>query len=134
MRRIVFFLLLTLLVAAELPPLSPEKLKENSTHIVVVKVGKVEKIGPLPGQGLTKIGYAASVRVLDVEKGEGVKSGDELRCTYWKAGPRPRGWAGPGGQYIHLQPDSVARLYLVAGEGGYRLLNPNGWEETEGKN
>lgn len=53
--------------------------------------------------------------------------------TYWKAGERPHGWTGPGGQYVQLPENSVARLYLVKGEQDYRLLNPNGWEETEGK-
>lgn len=130
MKRLSLFLWLTLLVAAELPPLPQARRLELSTHILVARVGRVTRLGPASDTGLPKIVYAADVRVLNVEKGEGVNSGDELRCTYWKAGPRPHGWAGPGGQYVHLQESSVARLYLVKGEQGYRLLNPNGWDET----
>ena len=113
-------------VAAELPPLPQEARQKQSAQIVVAEILAVKQLRIDSPNEFPKVVFEASARVQSVSKGEGLKAGDVLRCTYWKAGQRPQGWAGPGGQYEALTPGSKVKLYLTADQ---QLLNPNGWDK-----
>jgi len=126
MKRLLILALLLALVAAELPPLSPEARQGQSSQIVVAQILAVKQLRIDSPNDFPKVVYEASAKVERVTKGAGLKAGDILRCTYWKAGPRPQGWAGPGGQYEALVAGSRVKLYLTADR---KLLNPNGWEK-----
>jgi len=126
MKKLLLLTLLVLPAWAELPPLSPEERLQQSSRVVVAKIGPVRQLRVDGGKDATKIIYTASAQVQSVVKGNGLKVGDTIDCTYWKAGERPRGWVGPGGQYQPLAPNTVVKLYLQADN---QLINPNGWEK-----
>lgn len=126
MKRLLMLALLLAPVAAELPPLPQEARQNQSARIVVAQILTVKQLRIDSPKDFPKVVYEASAEVESVAKGEGLKAGDVLRCTYWKAGQRPQGWAGPGGQYNALTPGSKVRLYLTADN---QILNPNGWEK-----
>lgn len=126
MKRLLLLALFLAPVAAELPPLPQETRLKQSAHIVVAEIVAVKQLHMDSPQDYPQITYEASAKVVSVSQGKGLKIGDSLRCTYWKAGNRPRGWAGPGGQYQPLVPGSKVKLYLTADN---QLLNPNGWDK-----
>lgn len=126
MKRLLLFALLLAPVAAELPPLPAEARQQQSARILVGQVVSVKQLRVDSPGDFSKIVYQASVKVESVAKGSGVKAGDTLNCTYWKAGKRPQGWAGPGGQYQPLTAGAKVKLYLTASN---ELLNPNGWDK-----
>lgn len=126
MKKLLILLALASPLAAELPPLSQEARQQQSQLIVVGKVASVKLLRVDDPKDFPKTVYEAVVTVESVAKGAGLKPGQSLRCTYWKAGPRPKGWAGPGGQYEPLKNDTRVRLYLGSDN---QLLNPNGWEK-----
>jgi len=130
---LVFCTLLLAPALSEVPPLSPEMQAQQSSHILIGRVLKVEAAGTESPGDYPNLIFRVTLRVLDVVKGDGLKSQEELTFTYWQAGKRPPGWVGPGGQYQEVPADTVVRVYLTKEKTGYRLLSPNGWEKTEGK-
>ena len=126
MKRLLLLALLLAPVAAELPPIPPEARQKQSAQIVVAQIVSVKKLRVDSPQDFPRVIYEATAKVESVAKGSGFKAGDSLRCTYWKAGERPRGWAGPGGQYEPLTQGTKVKLYLTS---DHQLLNPNGWEK-----
>jgi len=126
MKRLLLLALLLAPVAAELPPLPPEARQQQSARIVVAQILSVKQLRIDAPQDFPKVIYEATAKVESVAKGSGMKPGDQIRCTYWKAGKRPQGWAGPGGQYEPLTEGTKVKLYLT---GDNQLLNPNGWEK-----
>lgn len=113
-------------VAAELPPIPAEARQQQSARIVVAQIVSVKELRVDSPGDFSKTVFEATAKVQKVTKGSGVKAGDTLRCTYWKAGKRPQGWAGPGGQYQPLVAGSKVTLYLTSGN---ELLSPNGWDK-----
>ena len=127
MKRWLILVLLLVPVAAELPPIPAEMRQQQSAHIVVAQILSVKQLRIDSPDDFPKVVYEASARVESVVKGN-LKKGETLRCTYWKAGARPKGWAGPGGQYQALVAGTKVKLYLG---GDNQLLNPNGWEQIK---
>lgn len=112
---------------AELPPLSKEQLEQQASHIVhgrVVEVYTAQRQKDSPEFVDTL--YAIELAVDGVDKGEGIKDGQQIFIRTWKASRRPRGWAGPGGQSQIPRRNQNVTVYLVNKDGGYDVLIPNG--------
>ena len=114
---------------AELPPLSPERLRSDSDAIVEGTVQKVtSKVVPAGGPESLNRASTAHILVERVTKGSGIRPGKKVAVRYWRSKRRPAGWVGPGGQYRPLQENARVRLYLSGDrKTGYSLLVPNGW-------
>ncbi len=132
MRSIGFVVLLATLAApalAELPPLSPDELDANATHVIagiVTQVFTARKVHE-DRKGWEDDVVCLEIRVVDVEKGEGIAVGQLVYARTWDAAERPDGWAGPGGQYEVPAVGALVRVHLEQGEdGGRDILIPNG--------
>lgn len=126
--RLVLVLALSAAPAlAEIPPLSPEELDASATHVVAGEVAQVytarrEKEGDWVDELV-----CIEIRVLDVEKGEGIAPGQVVHARTWQAEDRPDGWAGPGGQYTIPEVGTLVRVHLeTAADGSREILMPNG--------
>jgi hypothetical protein len=127
---IVAVLALAGVVWGALPPLSPERLKEEASHIVVGEVRVVysaERAGERGG--FVDRVYCIEVMPSAMEKGEGLKEGRVIFARTWRPAKRPAGWAGPQGQDVIPEAGKRVRVYLVEGkDGGMDLVGPNGVE------
>ena len=127
---------LTLPTVAELPPIPAERRLAQAGFIVEGEVLSVTHTdNPLPRKSeargrFVNRNYTAQVRILKVEKGDGLEVGQTVSIRYWKAQERPRGWAGPGGQYQLPNTGQRIRAYLGSSN-EHNLLNPNGWEPLD---
>lgn len=129
MKKLLCTLALMLLPAtAELPPLAPEQRAADATHILVGTLTTVSVKAEILRPGFVNNNYNGVLRVTRVDKGAGVKVGDKLKINWWDAALRPRGWAGPGGQYESPKKGTKGKFYLSREEGRYSLLLPNGWD------
>lgn len=135
MRRIFLsaWLLLSLSLSAALPPLSQEQREEYASDIISGKVVNIAVSERTKFEGVVDYVYDAEILVAEVAKtvaDREVKVGDTIHVHYWKQKERPRGWAGPGGQYHLLEVGMDARAYMFRdSEGTLRLLEPNGSDD-----
>jgi hypothetical protein len=116
---------------AELPPLAPDVLRADSTHIVTAEVTAVRStVRARPGPaGFVDTLYTIELSILAIEKGEGPRAGAIVPVRAWQAKARPAGWAGPGGQSFIPVAGERVRAFLRQGDGGaLELLLPNGLE------
>lgn len=129
MKKLLCTLALMLLPAtAELPPLPSEQRVVNATHILVGTLSTVSVKAQIVRPGFINNNYTGVLRVTRVDKGIGVRAGDKLKIYWWNSAVRPRGWAGPGGQYASPKKGTKGKFYLSREEGRYSLLLPNGWD------
>ena len=99
--------------AAKLLTPKPQ-LEKEATHIVVGKVRSISSTQQVKGEwGFTN--YVAEIAIDKVEKGEGLKAGDDVQVRYYS-----QGWRGSGSPpafYLGHSPrpnqDDSARAYLV---------------------
>ncbi|KAF0244489.1 MAG: hypothetical protein FD180_2450 [Planctomycetota bacterium] len=134
---LVFSCLLPL--AAEKVNMSPEKLRETATHVVVGKVVAVYARKVEDAKWRTTH-YVAEVAVADVEKGEGLAKGGLVYARYWT-----REWIGggdmPPGTNGHRDcpaEGKTLRIYLARNaydgfsdenkDGGFNVIGANGFE------
>jgi hypothetical protein len=116
---------------AEVPPLAPEVLRADSTHIVTaeVKAVRAAERARAGTAGFVDTLYTIELAVLAVEKGEGPRAGTILAVRTWQAKARPAGWSGPGGQsFVPAAGERVRAFLRRAADGGLELLLPNGLE------
>jgi hypothetical protein len=120
--------------SAALPPLSKDRLMNNSSHIIVAKVRALSRV-EVPAQFGTNYFYTATVEVLKIDKAPKsqsstqISSGKVIEVQYWQVGKTPSGWVGPGGQRPGLESGTTVRLFLKQDEEGkLHLLDPNGSE------
>ena len=123
---------------AEKPPMSPAALRAVATHVVRGTVTAVSSRTASNGSySVTR--FVAEVRVLAVEKGEGVDLEAPLYARYWT-----QTWMGPGpvpaGTNGHLGLPSegqTLRIYLARNaydgfhgskDGGFNVIGTNGFE------
>jgi hypothetical protein len=140
------FLLLALAAAlaaagaarAEKEPLSPEEFRKTATHVVVGQVTAVYTRTETSGDWkYTR--FIAEVRVIESEKGDGLKKGDLVYARYWQ-----RRWVGRDKQ----PPSTIGhrglpangetlRIYLARNaydgfgetkDGGFNVIGANGFE------
>jgi hypothetical protein len=122
------------LPAAEFPK-SPERLREAASHIVTGEVTRIEIRSRYSEIEAGSFDYAilCSIAAESVEKGEGVKPGEQLvACCF-----RPKARLGLL-QLFSLQghrpvpaPGQQVRAYLVRGRGTYSVVHPNGFTPTD---
>lgn len=126
-------------------PLSIETLKSTATHIVVGtvqaifqrKVEEPEWSGPV---------YVAEMRVKEVEKGQGIKSGDLLYARYsevHKVVELGDVWGSISGGPYRNKPETgqTLRIYLARNaydgatnennDGGFNVVYSNGFEKLK---
>jgi hypothetical protein len=119
---------------AALPPLPPEVLKKESSHIVTGRVKAVYSyIRPTPERpAWTDRIVVVEVLIQDVEKGEGLKAGRVVYARAWEAVKRPDGWVGDGGQHSLAGPGDVVRVYMKEQkDGAMDILHPNGLQKLK---
>jgi hypothetical protein len=150
MRRI---LALTTLIAVTVPwvlaervPLSPELLKQESTHIVtgVVKAIYSRDVEATQyGKGTIETHYLLEIEVSSSQKGQGLSAGDLVYARCWRIkkhgslGQMP----GPSGHFGIPTAGDKIRAYLVKGkygptgqsDNGWAVVYPNGIEVLKGK-
>ena len=122
---------------AELPPLSPEQLRAQSSDIIEGKVIAVYSYDQPGTPEQTRRGAwvdtrsVAEILVTKVEKGKSFQPGQVGYVRFWRAKERPRGWAGPSGNH----PPRVGgdfRVFASRGkDAGCDVLVPNGFEELK---
>jgi hypothetical protein len=140
------FLSIALLAAAvavpvpcrEKPDMSPEKLRELATHVVVGDVVQIWTREESKGfWDFTH--YVAEIAVGEVEKGKGVQAGELLYARYWT-----KQWDGPGpppadtnGHRGLPKSGERARVYLArdgydgfgtTNDHGFNVIGANGFE------
>ncbi len=127
MRKLSFLLFLALFGVswAALPPLSPERLLDDSSDVVVGDVVEVRTWTERVKYGRDNFSVAL-VRIESVEKGK-LQPGVLIEAHFRQTESRSKGWAGPQGQNEILKKGERARLYLRKVDGVYKLLEPNGW-------
>ncbi len=118
------------LSAAEVPK-SPERLREAATHIIIGTVTKIDIRSQYSRveEGSFDYVIACSIAVDSLVKGDGIRRGDELIAHCF----RPKSRLGLL-QQISLQGHRPVpalgldvRAYLVAREGKYHVIHPNGF-------
>jgi hypothetical protein len=122
------------LPAAEAPK-SPERLRGETSHIVTGELTRIEIRSQYSEIEAGSFDYAilCSIAVESVEKGEGIKPGEQLIASCFR--PKTRlGFL----QQISLQghwpvpaPGQQVRAYLVRGRGTYSVVHPNGFTPTD---
>src|SRR4051794_17707056 len=144
-RLLIAFWLLGLLAVdaqAEKPDMSAQQLRETATHVIVGKVVAIYQ--RTSNEGDWRIThYAAEVRVVATEKGEGLKKGDLVYARYWTQswrgkGPVPpstaghRGLPGEGATVrIYLARDAYDGFGSDSQDGGFNVIGANGFEVVE---
>jgi hypothetical protein len=122
------------LPAAEAPK-SPERLRGEATHIVTGEVTRIEIRSEYSEIEAGSFDYVilCSIAVESVQKGEGIKTGEELvaRCF------RPKTRLGLlqqdslQGHWPVPAPGQQVRAYLVRGRGTFSVVHPNGFAPTD---
>jgi hypothetical protein len=122
------------LPAAEAPK-SPERLRGEASHIVTGELTRTEIRSRYSEIEAGSFDYAilCSIAVESVEKGVGIKPGEQLVASCFR--PKTRlGFL----QQISLQghwpvpaPGQQVRAYLVRGRGTYSVVHPNGFATTD---
>lgn len=145
-RLLTSALVLTCLLplAAEKVKMSPEKLKETATHVLVGKVNAIyaKKVEDAKWRTMH---YVAEVSVTEVETGEGLAKDGLVYARYWT-----REWIGAGmpppGTNGHAgcpEEGATVRIYLAKNaydgfsdqnkDGGYNVIGANGFETLPDK-
>jgi hypothetical protein len=125
---------------AEKAPMSPAALRDVATHVVRGTVTAVSSRKEAQGRYAVTQHYVAEVRVLAVEKGEGIGLETPLYARYWSQqwvgpGPMPPGTSGHAGLPTAGQ---TLRIYLARNaydgfrddnhDGGFNVIGANGFE------
>ena len=118
---------------AEIPPLSPERLRADATHIVKGKVLTIYQRTESKGD-YEYFRYLAEIRVEACEKGDGIKKGQLLYTRYWERRWVGKGYPLPGiyGQHRLPEEGERVRVFLKGEDGGFDFLEPNGSEKVKG--
>lgn len=119
-----------------LPPQSNEELQSEADRVVIAEVTSVlQREVDVPNG--KDVHYTAEVKPLK-DAGGRLPGSSELEKTltvkFRQTGTRPPGWAGPQGQNSVLKANSKVKLYLRRDkDGGWWLLEPNGWSAADEK-
>lgn len=115
------------LAHAEVPQMSPEELKSESSNIVIGKVRAVYSTTK-KSENWEDTNSVAEISVVSVEKGAGINSGDVIYAHYWN-----KRWVGKGDPEPHssghggVSKGEFVMAYLKRKNGGYHVLLPNGF-------
>ena len=127
---------------AEKINMSPEQLRETSTHVITGQVTTVyDRIETTGDWKYTK--YVAEIRVEECEKGDGIKKGDLVYARYWRRawigkGPVPTSTSGHRGLpsdgepiRVYLSRNGYDGFSLDNKDGGYNVIGANGFEKLK---
>jgi len=107
--------------------MSPEELKNESTHIVIGKVRAVYS-NTEKSKDWEDTNSVAEISVVSVEKGPDINTGDVIYAHFWK-----KKWIGKGDPEPHssghggVSKGDFVMAYLKRKDGGYHVLLPNGF-------
>ncbi|MEW4490815.1 hypothetical protein AB1L42_22225 [Thalassoglobus sp. JC818] len=124
---VVAFTLTQATVQAEVPFLSADELKSDSSHIVVGKVQAVYSTSE-ERKNWQETSSVAEIMVSAVEKGHDINVGDTVYAHYWN-----KKWIGDGepephsGGHRSVSKGEVVRAHLELKNGTYEVLLPNGF-------
>lgn len=124
--------LMTSLVRAEIPDLTPDKLASGSSHVVSGIVNQVYSVDvkPKDGEKATEVThlYLTELLVDTVEKGSGPSKGEVVYVRSEKIQLKV-GAVGGSGHRMTPEVGSKVRVYLKRqSDGRYDVLLPNGFE------
>ena len=125
--------------APEKPDLSPERLRETATHIVVGEVKAIYTRAATEGK-YRYTRYLTEVRVENNEKGDGLAAGELVYVRYWTrryTGSRPppgtsghRGLPEEGQKLrIYLARNAYDGFHTDNDDGGFNVIGANGFEK-----
>ena len=126
-------------VRAEKADLSPEKLRQTATHVVVGKVKAIYERTESSAKWKTTQ-FVAELEVTSCEKGEGVTPGDLIYARYWRRGWIAKGEPDPSTSGHRGLPkvNETLRVYLARKaydgftrdnqDGGFNVIGANGFE------
>ena len=120
--------------------MSREQLFKTATHVIRAETRAVYASEPVRAHGYDRIQYVAELRILDLEKGDGIAAGELIYVRYWQ-----QTWAAsdfpPPGTNGHRDPPRVGeelRVYLARNaydgfgphpmDGGFNVIGANGFE------
>lgn len=130
--------------SAERAPLSPEQLKQESTHIFegeVLGVYSREAKSALYGKGTLLTRYIIEIEVDKVVEGKDVEPKDVVYVRAWRL--KRRGAAGlvpgPSGHFLIPEKGDTVRVYAAQGryrptgqtDRGMTVVYPNGMSQLE---
>ena len=140
MTRITILSLLAIMscrmACAEVPLMSPEELKSESSHIIIGKVRAVYSTME-KSEDWEDTNSVAEICVVGVEKGAGINCGDVIYAHYWN-----KKWVGKGDPEPHsgghrgVSKGHSVTAFLERKDGGYHVLLPSGFavvKPTEAK-
>ena len=119
----------TAMALGEVPLLSKANL-QKAPEIVVGKILKIYQRDPA-GSGFRRVHFVAELKVVHVDKGDEVKTGDVIYIHYWnQLGKWPRDVDGSRGHDSQcLKENAEVRVHLGLDKQGRReFLLPNGAE------
>lgn len=117
-------------VYSAIPPLSEQKLQSLSHYIVIGTVIS-DQNKEIPAHYGTIFAHTATIQVESLEKTrsgkDAVKPGQTIEVRYARRG-KTDGRPGSQRQSEPLKVGMKVKLFLVKGEDGFSLLEPNGWQ------
>jgi hypothetical protein len=111
---------------AEVPLLTPDELRQQSSHIATGKVRNVYTTEKVLDEDYVDTLFAVEVVVTTAEKGPDIVPGQVIFAKAWRMKQRKPDWAGPSGQDAVPKKGQVVKLYLTGGNGNFDALSPNG--------
>jgi len=115
------------LAKAEVPLMSPDELRSESSHIVIGKVRAVYSTTE-KSKDWEDTSSIAEISVMSIEKGAGINVGEVIYAHYWN-----KKWIGEGDPEPHsgghggVSKGDFVTAYLARKDGGYHALLPNGF-------
>lgn len=121
------FMLSCGLAQAEVPSMSPDVLKSESSHIVIGKIRAVYS-STEKSKKWENTNSVAEISVISVEKGADLHTGNVIYAHYWN-----QKWIGKGDQEPHsgghdgVSKGETVRAHLERKDGNFHVLLPNGF-------
>lgn len=122
--------------------MSSSELRKTATHVAVGNVQAVYEYIEYMDKWVYKR-FVTEVRILENEKGEGLKKGDLLYARYWQRTWQGEG-AAPSANFGHKALPCIGetqRIYLTRNapdgfgenkDGGFNVIGANGFEKIMG--
>lgn len=130
-------------VTAERPNLSPERLQNESTHVVTGTVKAVysrDVETERRGRGTIETHSVLEIEVDTVEKGAGIEPKEVIYARCWNVTKSGEGPPRPGAGGHRIPREGRVRAYLARGEylptgqedNGFTVVYPNGVRSLDG--
>lgn len=128
---LMLVILLFSFAKADVPLMSHDELKSESSHIVIGNVRAVYSTTE-KSKNWQDTSFIAEISLVSVEKGAGLHVGEVIYAHYWK-----KRWIGKGNPDPHASGHSgvskgdVVRAFLQRKDSAYHVLLPNGFASAK---